>query len=264
MVGLPIELPYDLLYNYQNSTGWLMVNEHGRKRLPPYVSYRTFRNFVDGLEQRMPARIDRSYWGELLSGSSGAQLMSALRFLNLIDEHGRPTDSFRPLVMAKGDQRVNVLREIATQSFDFVLQGSLDPQSATYSQLEEIFADRFPLSGDLSRKCLKFFIELSNDAGITLSPFITRRFRSTHAVTGTKAVTKKPSTRIVAKTAAGRTKREIAIPQTIEDIPTLSSWDTMLLTKFPTFDPNWSDDVKLKWFAAFDELMKRILTRADK
>jgi hypothetical protein len=241
-----------------------MVNEHGRKRLPPYVSYRTFRNFVDGLQQRMPARIDRSYWGELLSGSSGAQLMSALRFLDLIDDHGRPTDSLRPLANAKGDQRANVLREIAAQSFDFVLQGSLDPQNATYSQLEEIFSDKFPLSGDLSRKCLKFFIELAGDAGIPLSPFITRRFRTTHAASGTKTVTKKASTRIAARPSAGRTNRELAIPQSLEDVPALSSWDRMLLTKFPTFDPSWSDDVKLKWFSAFDELMKRILARGEK
>jgi hypothetical protein len=241
-----------------------MVNEHGRKRLPPYVSYRTFRNFVDGLQQRMPARIDRSYWGELLSGSSGAQLMSALRFLDLIDDHGRPTDSLRPLVAAKGDQRSIVLKDIAAQSFDFVLQGTLDPQNATYSQLEEIFSDRFPLSGDLSRKCLKFFIELASDAGIPLSPFITRRFRSAHTTPGTKTSPKKTNTRTSSKPPAGRTNRELAIPQGIEDMPSLNSWDRVLLTKFPTFDPNWSDDVKLKWFSAFDELMKRILSRGEK
>ncbi|MFL6350824.1 MAG: hypothetical protein ACJ74Z_03105 [Bryobacteraceae bacterium] len=29
-----------------------------------------------------------------------------------------------------------------------------------------------------------------------------------------------------------------------------------LLAKFPEFDPAWTDDVKLKWFDAFDRLMK--------
>jgi hypothetical protein len=241
-----------------------LVGELGRKRLPPYVSYRTFRNFVDGLQQRMPARIDRSYWGELLSGSSGAQLMSALRFLNLIDEHGRPTDRFKPLVTSKGEQRSVVLREIATDSFGFVLEGTLDPQNATYSQLEEIFLERFPLTGDLGRKCLKFFIELTNDAGITLSPFITRRFRSTHTGTGTKTITKKLSTRTVTRNAVNRTNRESKIPQNVEDSQYLSSWDRVLLTKFPTFDPSWPDEVKLKWFTAFDELMRRVLAQADK
>jgi len=40
-----------------------MVAEKGKKSLPPYVSYRTFRNFIDGLQTGMPSRIDRSYWG---------------------------------------------------------------------------------------------------------------------------------------------------------------------------------------------------------
>ena len=59
-----------------------MTSEKGRKHLPPYVSYRTFYNFIERLQQHMPSRIDRSYWGELLSGSNGTQLMAALRFLS--------------------------------------------------------------------------------------------------------------------------------------------------------------------------------------
>ena len=31
----------------------------------------------------------------------------------------------------------------------------------------------------------------------------------------------------------------------------------MLLAKFPSFDPAWNDDLKSKWFAAFDEMLKR-------
>jgi len=232
-----------------------MVSERGRKRLPPYVSYRTFRNFVDGLQQRMPARIDRSYWADMLSGSTGTQLMAALRFLNLIDDLGRPAGHLKPLVAAKGDQRPALLREVANESFDFVLQGSLDPQNATYSQLEEIFHDKFQLTGDLSRKCLKFFIELTNDAGIQLSPFITKRFRSGHAITGTRPVTKKGS---------ARTVRHLPVPQDVTDTPALGAWDRILLTKFPTFDPGWSDELKLKWFAGFDELLRRVLARGDK
>ncbi len=233
-----------------------MVSERGRKRLPPYVSYRTFRNFVDGLQQRgMPARIDRSYWSDMLSGSTGTQLMAALRFLNLVDDLGRPAGHLKPLVGAKGDQRVVVLREMANECFDFVLQGSLEPQNATYSQLEEIFHDKYQLTGDLSRKCLKFFIELTNDAGIPLSPFITKRFRSGRTVTGTKPVTKK---------STARTVRHLPVPQDVEDSPALGAWDRILLTKFPTFDPSWSDELKLKWFAGFDELLKRVLAHGEK
>lgn len=35
-----------------------------------------------------------------------------------------------------------------------------------------------------------------------------------------------------------------------------AAWSEMLLAKFPQFDPSWTDDVKLKWFDAFDRLMK--------
>jgi hypothetical protein len=243
-----------------------MVGEHGRKRLPPYISYRTFHNFVEGLQQRMPARIDRSYWGDMLSGSTGTQLMAALRFLELIDENGLPTNRLKPLVTSRGDQRLGVLREIASNSFDFVLGGELDPQNATYSQLEEIFSEKFQLTGQLNRKCLRFFIELSNDAGINLSPFITKRFRSSYSTSSPKPVTKKSvgGTKAITKSINNRTKRNSSIQQGTDDNSDISSWDKMLLTKFPTFDPNWTDDVKLKWFTAFDELMKRVLSRTDK
>jgi len=219
-----------------------MANDESRKRLPPYISYRTFLNFIDGLQQRMPARIDRSYWGDMLSGSTGTQLMAALRFLDLIDAGGRPTERLRPLVSAKGEQRRELFREIISEAFGFVLQGSFDPQSATYAQLQELFNDTFQLTADVSRKCIKFFIGLASDAGISLSPFITKRFRSTYTSTGTRTTTKR---------TGARTNRNLMIPHRIEEIP------DGLLAKFPTFDPSWSDEVKLKWFEAFDKLLMR-------
>lgn len=33
------------------------------------------------------------------------------------------------------------------------------------------------------------------------------------------------------------------------------SWAELLISKFPTFDPTWSDDVKTKWFDGFNQLM---------
>ena len=35
----------------------------------------------------------------------------------------------------------------------------------------------------------------------------------------------------------------------------IAAWTDLLLAKFPEFDPTWTDDVKLKWFDAFDRLM---------
>ena len=135
-----------------------MTTEKGRKHLPPYVSYRTFYNFIERLQQHMPSRIDRSYWGELLSGSNGIQLMAALRFLYLIDVNGKPLEILKRLVEARGEQRTKVLHDIADDAYGFVLKSSLDLESATYAQLVEVFHNTFQLTDDVSRKCVKFFI----------------------------------------------------------------------------------------------------------
>jgi hypothetical protein len=225
-----------------------MATDKGRRHLPPYVSYRTFCNFVDGLQQRMPSRIDRSYWGGMFSGSNGTQLMAALRFLKLIDANGKPMDQLKLLAAARGEQRARILREIAAEAFDFALRGSLDIESATYAQLEETFHNTFQLADDVSRKCVKFFIALVSDAGMALSPFITKRTRTTHA---------SPSARTATRKTSNRTNRNIQIPLNLEELPSQNSWHKLLLAKFPNFDPTWNDDLKLKWFVAFDELMKK-------
>ena len=160
-----------------------MTEDRGRKSLPPYVSYRTFRNFIDALQLGIPSRIDRSYWGERYSGSSGTQLMTALRFLGLIDSNGMPTTRLRQLVSAKGIQRSDILKQIAYNAYDFISAKLLDPQLATYAQLEEAFYNTYQVTGDVGRKCIKFFISLEGDAGIALSPFILKRSRTSRSGT---------------------------------------------------------------------------------
>ncbi len=243
-----------------------MVAERGRKRLPPYISYRTFYNFIESLRQRVPSRIDRSFWGDMLSGSTGTQLMAALRFLDLIDENGRPTQRLEPLVASRGEQRLKALHGIATNSFGFVLDGKFDPQNATYSELEEIFNEKYQLTGQLSRKCLKFFIELSNSAGITLSPFITKKFRTGQSSISSKLITKKTAggTKVITKSTYGRKKRNSVVQNGSNNDSFQNSLDKILLEKFPTFDPAWPDEVKIQWFSAFDELMKKVLSHTDK
>ncbi len=225
-----------------------MVNDKGRKSLPPYVSYRTFRNFVDGLQLGIPARIDRSYWGDRYSGSTGTQLMTALRFLGLIDGNGIPTTRLRQLASAKGAQRSDILKQIAYTSFDFLSERSLDPQVATYAQLEEAFYNTYQVTSDVARKCIKFFVSLESDAGVSLSPFIMKKSKTIRADSVRGKTTKK---------TGARTNRNAAIPLAADPIPAQIAWYEMVLAKFPTFDPTWADDVKLKWFEAFDALLKR-------
>ncbi|MFH1639797.1 MAG: DUF5343 domain-containing protein [Chloroflexota bacterium] len=226
-----------------------MAYELNRKRLPPYISYRTFYNFIEGLEQGIPARIDRSYWGDKFSGSTGTQLLGALRFLGLTDSNNVPTNRLRELVSHRDSHRADILRQVCTDAYIFLLGSSFDPQQATFAQLNELFHNTYQLADDVARKCIKFFIELSTAADIPLSPFILKKSRTMRGTTGTKKIVKRTDK---------RTTRNLQVPATTEKIPEqTSTWDEMLLAKFPPFDPNWSDELKVKWFAGFDELLKR-------
>ena len=226
-----------------------MVNNRNKKRTPPYVSYRSFLTLLEELQRvGLPARIDRSYWGDKFSGSTGTQLMSALRFLNLIDANGMPTHQLRDLVAARGAARVEILKRISQESFCFLMSNSIDSENATYAQLEEVFNELYQVDKDVARKCIKFFTEIANDAGIPLSPFITKKIRSSKTATNVEKIP---------KSSGIRTKRNAAIPQYANQIPSPLSWKELLLTKFPNFDPTWPTDVQIKWFEAFDELLKR-------
>lgn len=219
-----------------------MAKDTGRKRLPPYISYRTFQNFTDGLQQGIPSRIDRSYWGDRVSGGTGTQLMAALRFLALIDANGTPTARLRQLASTRGAQRAEALRTIVLEAFSFLQVGSFDSQNGTYSQLVEVFHSTFELTDSVTRKCVKFFVAMASDAGMPLSPFIVKRVRLSAAGSGTKQSGKRK---------VAREKRNFVIPQSLEEIPSEVSWERTMLGKFPTFDPSWSDDVKLGWLEAF-------------
>lgn len=234
-----------------------MADDRSRRPLPPYVSYRTFNNFIEWLQEGIPSRIDRSYWGDRLSGSSGTQLMAALRFLRLVDNNGVPTQRLRELVPAKGSAKATLLRQITNEAFGLVLQGSFDPAEATYSQLEESFHNTYQATGDVLRKCLKFFISLTYAAEIPLSPFIMKRAKRARvgSAAGTKKAVRKDSL---------RTNQNYHVPQTMDEIPEQMSWGKMVLTKFPAFDPAWSDEIKLKWFEAFDRLLERRVPESNK
>jgi hypothetical protein len=228
------------------------------RSLPPYVSYRTFWNFLDGLKVAVPARIDRSFWGDKLSGSTGGQLIAALKYLKLIDGSGIPTLRLRQIVFAKGPQRTDLLRQLAQEAYPFFLT-ALDPASSTYAQLEEKLRENFQIASDVGRKCIKFYIGLAEDAAINLSPFVTRKSKSTHNSPTVKKFKKVPPKSVDSGEVndPAPPPPSNGQPATAPDPPT-PSLGQQLLAKFPAFDPLWTDEVKLRWFQAFDDLLQKV------
>ena len=144
-------------------------SEHAKStRTPPYTSYRTFRTFIEDLrEHGVPSRIDRSVLTRF-SGVVGSQLMHALRFLGLIEDHGRPTQRLRELVNAHGaghwpEKLLELLRQEYAPMF------AIDLETATPSQFNEAFRKAFPAADAVVQKCVTFFLYAANDAGVKIS-----------------------------------------------------------------------------------------------
>jgi len=227
-----------------------MSAENIRKGTPPYISPTTFRHLLEQLGTNPPDRIDRSYLNTMHSGGASTQIMSALRYLNLIDAYNKPTHHLKLLAASSGEERVKRLRDIASSSYSFIVNNSsLDPQSATYLQLEELFSEHCRVDGDVRRKCIKFFTSLAGDAGIPLSPHVLRRIRMARGSKTTKSPAKKIGSR------ANKTVEPVPV---IAKVPEHTMLMDKLLDKFPTMDITWTDDMKQKWMDSFIQIVLKL------
>jgi hypothetical protein len=203
----------------------------------PYVAYKTFKGFVDGLKVSIPARIDRSVMSTY-SGAVQAQLLQSLRYFDLIGPNGHPKPLLQELVHSEGPKRQEVLQGIIKRGYPKLFGGDFDLMKATTGQL----AEQFDASGDTVRKCISFLLPMLKEAGIPISPHIKGPPKRT-SNGGSKR----------RKAAAAPGFHAPAPPPAPAPAP--QGWTEMLLSKFPNFDPAWPDDVKKQWFEGFDKLM---------
>lgn len=214
--------------------------------VPPYLSYKTFSGFIQGLKVGIPTRIDRSVLNTM-SGAVQGHLMSALRYLGLVSQHAVTTEKLASLVNSEGTERERVLSGILKEGYPFIFaEPAFDLQRATTGQLEEAFR-KVGASGETIRKCVAFFLGAAKAAGIQVSPYIK-----------TSGITRSPSNK---SKKSSPVNNATDLPQQPEGflastVPPLASWSQMLLAKFPSFDPGWPDGVKAKWFESFERLMK--------
>jgi hypothetical protein len=144
------------------------------------------------LQEQLPKRIDRSYWVGMFSNITGARLMDAMQFLNMIDANAKPTPRLKLLVSGTtGEHRAALLRQVGDEAYAFIFKGNLDTQNATYAALEDVFQNAYPMKSDICRKCIKFFLEFSEDAGIPLSPQLTQKSQNPPTNPETKSTTYK-------------------------------------------------------------------------
>jgi hypothetical protein len=148
-----------------------------------------------------------------------------------MSEDNTPTNQLFRLVKSEETSLQEILEEITLKSYD-ELFASVDLTRVTYSQAREYF-NSLGASVDIGRKCLKFFIGLACDANIPLSPHLRESApRGRHKVTPTDEL------------MTGKIKRSAQHRSS-------QAWEDKLLDKFPTFDPAWPPELKMKWFEGF-------------
>lgn len=169
-----------------------------KKALPPYVPYKTFRNFIDSMKQAIPGRIDRSVMNTM-SGQIQNQLLAALKYLELIDEQGSPQPELANLANAEGEERQAALRFILQASYPTLFpDGGFNLATATPSQFSEKF-DAMGARGDTVRKMEGFFLGAVQDAGIKVSERITKGSRPrSNGARATRTRTNRPPKKVAA------------------------------------------------------------------
>jgi hypothetical protein len=150
-----------------------MAQESISEAKPPYISFVTFKNFLEGLKKAViPARIDKG----LMSGMSGgtqSYLFGTLKYLKLIHADFTPSADLRDFV--NGDQAT--WEKVTRRSYGFIFESDIDLLTGTELQILELFGQQ-GLSGDTRRKSLSFFVALCEMAGIEIGPHIKGRTRN--------------------------------------------------------------------------------------
>jgi hypothetical protein len=146
-----------------------------KQTIPPYLSHKTFNNFIEGLRTGVPDRIDRSVM-PTLSGTAQAHLLYALRYLNLVNGEGKPTETLTQLAAAQGAEKQKVLTDLLKSAYPFVFNDKIDLERCTGKQIEEAFATT-GASSETLRKSLAFFLATAKQANLKLSPHMKRTRR---------------------------------------------------------------------------------------
>ena len=215
--------------------------EKVKNKIPPYVSFKTFQTFLEFLSEGMPNRIDRSVWLNKFSGSNGTQIMTAIKFFNLIDKDGAPNDDFKNLVSRDLDLQKKIFRKLLYKYYSPIF--NLDLTSATKAQLRESFRS-FGTKEGVIVKCESFFIQAAKYSNIMLSSHILARRHNTNISEKTKSKLTKSQTDIVIENN--------------KNLETNINLARMILDKYPDFDPNWNDDVKKSWIDSLTKLYESL------
>ena len=143
-------------------------------RVAPYVSFWTFQSGVQALRSHgLPEKIDRSVWLSK-SGADQTALLSAFRFLDLIDAKDRAQPALEKLVEAPEGTPAEkeVLGAAIRRSFADLFE--LNLETLTPVQLAEAIGEYGP-TGSTRERAVRFFVKVAGYCGVKMSGRLTAR-----------------------------------------------------------------------------------------
>jgi hypothetical protein len=141
----------------------------GRGLIPPYGPARGMLQALNLLRRTTPSRIDSDYLRiNKIAPGNEYKVVGALRFLGLIDEDGKPTESSR-LLKTKGTTYTHALQEIVRKAYSGVFHG-LRSSGITREGIYNYFVTEGGMGAEMANKATRFLIKLCRMAEIELAP----------------------------------------------------------------------------------------------
>ncbi|MDD1677963.1 MAG: DUF5343 domain-containing protein [Methanomicrobiales archaeon] len=153
-----------------------MVQDQKANRTPPYISYSTFRTMVGNLKEHgVPAQMDSSVLGNF-SGTVKTQLLTAMRFLDLIEQGGKTGSKLNGLAEAfQTPQWGPTLAAVLRESYKPIVAHDL--KTATPHMIDRAFRDEYGAADAVQKKCVTFFLHAAKDAAMGLSTHLSHKTR---------------------------------------------------------------------------------------
>jgi len=144
-----------------------MANSGKNKRKAPYISAAALSQFFDHIRYvSTPKKVDAGLLRDYgVSEGNVFALMSALKFLGLIDNQGSPTPAYNSL-QVMGEEFVSNLREVVNTAYADLF-ARLDVSRDSREHIRNYFARNYGASQ--SNKATILFLDLCKEAGIPVA-----------------------------------------------------------------------------------------------
>jgi hypothetical protein len=137
--------------------------------IPPYGPTRGTLQSLQLLRRTTPARIDSDFLRvNRIAPGNEYKVVGALRFLKLIDEDGRPTESSR-MLKTKGATYTLALQDIVRNAYSGAFN-RLKPKEISRDSIYNYFVTEGGLGAEMAIKATRFLIRLCRLAEIEISP----------------------------------------------------------------------------------------------